>query len=479
LGTVVQFAERLADGADWTPSERSQLRDMGAQLSAAAAGLDLVFGKTEEGDPWCVVADQESDVLLHIARIGGSFVVHAPANDQTAEGQDLWNAVSRVIGGVLQRRRGVILPFPPEAMGHQAVLALMVAAAVRGDFHDIIQGTLPGAPIGHDFTSASPAADVGRGVQGQIATAPQAETGEVWRLAPAVAAGAAPGQAVQATPHGAAQAQAQAGQAVAQAGPLDGAGHGQAVTPAEIQTAGRAALEALQLSTRPTNGSGAGSQTGGDKGAPPSVDHGFGAAGDGQAGAGPASTEGGKGESQNANPDASGQTGGGMGGDVAETHQVAVLADGPIARGATGAADNFVLTAPRTLGAGVAASSPPVSLGVVEGFTAAEGDRFVLSNGLAPTVTTVATLPEVSNAIPGAGPGANGTTVVISGHRYGFDLNGDGREDAFVVVLTANDGAPVLHQAANTAITSDAPVAPAGQADAGMTLLSVGVFIGH
>jgi hypothetical protein len=363
-------------------------------------------------------------------------------------------------------------------MGHQAVLSLMVAAAVRGDFHDIIQGTLPGAPIGHDFTSAPASADVGRGVQGQTATAPQAETGEVRHLAPAVAAGAAPGQAVQATPHGAAQAQAQAqaGQGVAEAGPLDGAGHGQAVTPAEIQTPGRAALEALQLSTRPTNGSGAGSQTGGDKGAPPSVDHGFGAAGDGQAGgAGPASTEGGKGESQNANPDA----GGGVGGGAAEIHQVAVLADGPIARGATGAADNFVLTAPRTLGAGVAASSPPVSLGVVEGFTAAEGDRFVLSNGLAPTVTTVATLPEVSNAIPGAGPGANGTTVVISGHRYGFDLNGDGREDAFVVVLTANDAAPVLHQAANTAITSDAAVAPAGQADAGMTLLSVGVFIGH
>lgn len=81
MGTILQFAERLVEDGDWTPAERSQLRDMGAQLGQTAAGLDLVFGKTEEGDPWCVVADDRSEVLLHVARIGGGFVVHAPRND--------------------------------------------------------------------------------------------------------------------------------------------------------------------------------------------------------------------------------------------------------------------------------------------------------------------------------------------------------------------------------------------------------------
>jgi hypothetical protein len=117
-------------------------------------------------------------------------------------------------------------------------------------------------------------------------------------------------------------------------------------------------------------------------------------------------------------------------------HVVAVQA-GAVAKGVVGAADAFTLTAPvRAEGAAV------VSLGVVAGFSAGEGDRLVFANGVTPTVVEVTELQPFAAHVPGV--------EAEAGRRIGYDLNGDGREDAYVVVLDAP--APVvLHKAADTA----------------------------
>ena len=39
--------------------------------------LELVFGESDEGDPWCIVCDRER-VMLHIARIDRCYVVAWP-----------------------------------------------------------------------------------------------------------------------------------------------------------------------------------------------------------------------------------------------------------------------------------------------------------------------------------------------------------------------------------------------------------------
>ena len=52
MAEIVELASRYAYTLDWSPSERAQLRDIGLQLAAVGDDLDVVFGTTEEGDPW-------------------------------------------------------------------------------------------------------------------------------------------------------------------------------------------------------------------------------------------------------------------------------------------------------------------------------------------------------------------------------------------------------------------------------------------
>ena len=428
MGTILQFAERLAEAGDWTPAERSQLRDMGAQLGEAAAGLDLVFGKTEEGDPWCVVADERSEVLLHVARIGGGFVVHAPRNDQVIESHDLWLAVSRVLGGVLRDRRGLILPFPPEAMGQPAILALMLAAAVRGDFAGTIQTLLPAAPTPDDRPEATPMPAAPDHLQAAATEARHAAPAQAVHTAEALPAHAAtPAQVPAAAPEA----------ARAEGGPLD--------ARAPVQTA--VAPEAAPIPrTAPDPGhvpAPASAQTAGF--APPRA---------------PATPD-----ADSAMAGASVSDAGGGAGDAAPAstvrtaHTVAVTS-GAVAQGQSGEADDFVLTAPvKVEGANV------ISLGVVSGFSVGEGDRLVFANGATPAVVEVTELHPLSTSAAGV--------VGESGRRIGYDLDGDGREDAYVVVLDA-PAALTLHKAADIAIEPAATLVGAPP-----TTSIVVVFIGQ
>jgi hypothetical protein len=100
MGEVVSFAQALERVRDWSPGERNELARVAAtiatQSAGQSAGLDISFGRTDGGDPWCVVADCGGEVLVHVARIGGRIVVHLADADVVTEHRDLRAALAKV-----------------------------------------------------------------------------------------------------------------------------------------------------------------------------------------------------------------------------------------------------------------------------------------------------------------------------------------------------------------------------------------------
>lgn len=127
MGTVLDLRERLSVSGDWTAAERHQLWALAARLPAD--GVAVVFGKTDVGDPWCVVTDADEEVLLHVARIRGSFVVHSVWEGSVAEGRDLGSAVERLggFGGDDSQRRSSTIPIPREPLHLNGFIALGAA----------------------------------------------------------------------------------------------------------------------------------------------------------------------------------------------------------------------------------------------------------------------------------------------------------------------------------------------------------------
>jgi hypothetical protein len=157
MGQVVPFVARVRDTGDWTGAERARLEDLGDQLNAAGIKVEVVFGATDEGDPWCVVTDADGDVLIHVARIGGVFVVHSAVDDALSEGADLHAALRErlaVTEDTMAPPSATILPFGMSVRQAQTLLALVAATAFfyeTAGFGDHAEAAeLPAAPPAHD-----------------------------------------------------------------------------------------------------------------------------------------------------------------------------------------------------------------------------------------------------------------------------------------------------------------------------------------
>lgn len=127
MATILAFPERRT--GDWTETERASLTDLAGRL-AAQAGVNIVYGISDVGDPWCVVLDAHEEVLVHIARVNGTFVAHTLAGDAFAEARDLETAVEAILGSKWpEDREGTVVPFPPASRQAQVVTAVLIAAA--------------------------------------------------------------------------------------------------------------------------------------------------------------------------------------------------------------------------------------------------------------------------------------------------------------------------------------------------------------
>lgn len=90
-------------------------------------GLEVVYGVSDAGDPWCAVKDQDDEVLVHVARIGERFVAHFPLEDALAEGGDLYSTLREYLRN---HEEGVVVAFGAGGREGQALVALLFVAGL-------------------------------------------------------------------------------------------------------------------------------------------------------------------------------------------------------------------------------------------------------------------------------------------------------------------------------------------------------------
>lgn len=128
MSNVVPFEPRPSAGGGWTAAERARLSDLADRLSASGAKVEVVYGMTDEGDPWCVIKDENEEVLIHVARINGQFVIHDASVDTVQEGDTLWSACDRLLGGDWREVRDDVV-VSLSARQVQTFIALVVAGS--------------------------------------------------------------------------------------------------------------------------------------------------------------------------------------------------------------------------------------------------------------------------------------------------------------------------------------------------------------
>lgn len=132
MAVILPFVAQLGRSGDWTLGERARLTDLASALPFHDIGMRMAFGRTDEGDPWCVLKDASEEVLVHVARINGRFVVHSTASDIVEESTDLAAALERVFGPISQGdavRPDVVVPFALASRQAQSIFAAIVATA--------------------------------------------------------------------------------------------------------------------------------------------------------------------------------------------------------------------------------------------------------------------------------------------------------------------------------------------------------------
>ena len=157
MGQVLELRQKIP--TDWTAVERLQLDTLVSCLPARLAD-EIEFGVSDSGDPWCAVLNEDGEVVLHVARIGGRFYVHSTIEPFVAESRDLPTAVAPFIGdSFLQQRHvatitpmyGLVMPLHAYAMPSE--LTVEPRAEMIGDAPaapplepDASMSELPSAP---------------------------------------------------------------------------------------------------------------------------------------------------------------------------------------------------------------------------------------------------------------------------------------------------------------------------------------------
>lgn len=129
MGEILAFSPR-PPATDWSANERGLLMLLTQQLQSTYGDIDVAFGQTDSGDPWYVVTDANQDVLVHIARIEGQFVVHDAAVDMFHQVGSLWGALRQVLSSTVEDQSGVVVAFNPSSREAQSFLSLVIAVGL-------------------------------------------------------------------------------------------------------------------------------------------------------------------------------------------------------------------------------------------------------------------------------------------------------------------------------------------------------------
>jgi hypothetical protein len=430
MGEILAFSPKPPAG-DWSANERGLLTLLTQQLASSYGEVDGIFGQTDSGDPWYVVTDANQDVLVHIARIDGQFVVHDAAIDMFHQVGSLWGALRQVLSSNVDEQGAVVVAFNPSSREAQSFLSLVIAVGLYLELRGLDMGeaghlnfeNLPrvGDPAVEDVAAKLIAAlniEADR-VQNHVVPA-SAGTSEANGSTPPVKAVAVQGVAVEIAALG------HDGLPVAKVSHLaEVAPASSSVTPPPPPEAREGQYDLTTYASRHGDVSSTGLAFSG-----PAVT--MGTAGNdvliGSAqgeviagGAGDDYIDGGgarKGEVDRID--------GGAGNDRI------VMNARVVASGSAGA-DTFLIAATQPTDKAAAL------LGVVLDYSAAKGDHLAVMGQAHVTVVNTATVADVL-AVQGATLGEATATQVtdvthaVAGARVGLDLNGDGREDVFILL---------------------------------------------
>lgn len=424
MGEILAFSPR-PPASDWSANERGLLTLLTQQLESSYGEVDAVFGQTDSGDPWYVVTDANQDVLVHIARIDGQFVVHDAAVDMFHQVGSLWGALRHVLSTGLQEQGGVVVAFNPASREAQSFLSLVIAVGLFLEMRGVDLGqagrlNFDGLPRVDDTTIHSVAARLIAALDLEADRA-QAQFSPIAGGQDANASGA--------------PIKPQGGDAILVEGSQEGLpglsgfkiAVGGDVPPAPASAAPHHGEDGAEPSAEPPTSTELGEQ--GFAGVK-SVINGTADADVLFGGSGGDTVRGGAGDDYIAGGGASaGQVDrldGGAGDD-----QI-VMDARVVASGGTGA-DTFLISA------ATPTDKTESLLGVVLDFSAAAGDQIAVQGAVQVTVVSTTAVADVL-AAQGASLGevtstqVSDVTKAVAGARVGFDMNGDGREDAFILL---------------------------------------------
>jgi hypothetical protein len=386
MGTVLEL--RLTGSGDWTAQERDQLRELIDRLPPDP-DREVVFGLTDAGDPWCAVVDGDDEVVVHVARINGRFVVHVAQENLVFEAPNLWTAAARFGVGLTEPRSANVVSLNGEALPAHVLAILAIAQPA-------LSQTLAEAPAPRPLDAPaqvsslqSPAIIAFAPLESTIAAAhaPVAEPASAPAMVsvqnlhapePEVAAVVAVEETPRAFAPAAATAEAPYVILAAVAGPV-----AQADDSGGETLVGTAGADTLLGGHGDDSLDGRGAEDG-------QVDLLDGGAGDDRV----------------------------------------VLGERVVAVGGSGD-DTFIIGARPTPGGGE-------SLGVVMDFFQSREDRLEFGPGAHVRVVTVSTEVDVLAALRNRGVGAE--APVVGGARVGLDFDGDGVADGFVLLGNARFG---------------------------------------
>lgn len=128
MGTILSFADRVRDSGQWTASERSRLEALTERFFGGGENLQVVFGETDDGAPWCAVTNEDDEVVVHVARVADQFLVHVVSEDILARGANLREALGQWLNpGREPERLGVVVPFSRTNNGPDVLILLAIA----------------------------------------------------------------------------------------------------------------------------------------------------------------------------------------------------------------------------------------------------------------------------------------------------------------------------------------------------------------
>lgn len=148
MGDVLSFIRAVARTGQWTNQEKAELFRLTDALSAEDVEIETASGISDAGDPWFVIYHAGTgDVLVHVARIAGKFIVHEMSRDLLVEGDDLRRLLTRATGRA------------EESQGQAQNIVVLAALAMVVDFY-LSTEPVDAAEVADDGSSLPPALPV-------------------------------------------------------------------------------------------------------------------------------------------------------------------------------------------------------------------------------------------------------------------------------------------------------------------------------